>query len=238
MHTRRELLAAAAGFAASRLYASGSDFWNKKDPSEWSSQEIEQLTSKSPWAKEINASAPPDYSRRQGGGPRGMGGSIPGIGGIGGIGGGGMGGGRRGGGGGGQSNGVQSFKGTIRWESARPILEAMKSKIPDPLANHYVISVSGIPTSGSYRRSEDEDADLDRIKGVTFLEPKGKRDVQPGIVQTQPSSVGSVLFGFSKEILQLSEDDKEVLFTTTFGHLNLKAKFTLKDMMYRGELAV
>jgi hypothetical protein len=79
---------------------------------------------------------------------------------------------------------------------------------------------------------------VDRIKGVTFLEPKGKRDVQPGVVQLQPSSYGSLLFGFSKEILQLAADDKEVLFTTTFGYLNLKARFILKEMMYRGELAV
>jgi len=233
----------AAAMAGGRLYASNSEFWNKKDPSEWSSQEIETLTTKSPWAKEVAASAPAEYGRRQGGGqgpagapptgsPR-MGGplGIPGIGG-----GGGMGGPR--GGGGGQRYPVESFKGTIRWESARPILDAMKSKVPDALANHYVISVNGIPLSGRYQRSEDEDSDLDRLKGVTFLEPRGKRDLQPGIVQQQASSSTSVLFGFSKEMLTLSADDKEVLFTTTFGHLNLKARFVLKDMLYRGTLAV
>ncbi|MBZ5603419.1 MAG: hypothetical protein LAO79_14045 [Acidobacteriia bacterium] len=245
MHTRRELLAIAAGLAAGRLYAGNSDFWNKKDPSEWSSQEIEQLTTKSPWSKEVAASVPAEYGRRggpsvgSGGGPGSppVGGPIPGVGGIGGIGGiGGMGGGRPAGGGG--RNPVDSFKGTIRWESAKPMLDAMKSRVPEAFTNHYVISVSGIPLSGRYGRSEDEDTNLDRLKGVTFLEPRGKRDLQPGIVQQQASSTGSVLFGFSKEMLMLTENDKEVLFSTTFGRVNLKAKFVLKDMMYHGQLAV
>ena len=243
MHTRRDLLAIAAAFAAGRIYASGGDFWNKKDPSEWTGQEIDQLTTHSPWAKEVNASAPADYgSRKQS--PNGQGGGggmgsprptigIPGVGGIGGMGGGG----RRNPDGGGR-NPVESFKGTIRWESAKPILDALKGKVPEAFSNHYVISVSGVPINGRYQRSEDEEADVDRLKGVTFLEVRGKRDLQPGVVQQQTSSYGSVLFGFSKEMLTIAADDKDVLFTTTFGRLNLKAKFTLKEMLYRGELAV
>ena len=46
--TRRHVLAIAAGAATGsiRLYAFSSDFWNKKEPSQWSSAEIELLTSK------------------------------------------------------------------------------------------------------------------------------------------------------------------------------------------------
>jgi len=241
MYTRRDVLGIAAGLAAGRLYGFSSDFWNKKDPSEWSSQEIEQLTTKSPWAKEISVTAPPEYGdrRNSGGGGSGGGGPMSGsprIGGpigIPGMGGGGMGGQRR------QPQGapMQSFKGTIRWESAKPMLDAMKSKVPDAFANHYVISVNGVPPSGNSQRSED-DSDLDRLKGVTFLAARGKRDLQPGVVQQQTSSYGSVLFGFSKDMLMLSPDDKEVDFATQFGRVNLKAKFNLKEMLYRGELAV
>ena len=160
-----------------------------------------------------------------------MGGPSIGIPGIGGIGGGSTG--RRNPGG----APVQSFKGTIRWESAKPILEALKSKLPEGFGNHYVISVSGIPISGRYQRSED-DSDVDHLKGVTYLEPKGKRDLQAGIAQLQTSSSGSVLLGFSKDLVTLTPDDKEVQFTSTFGRLQIKMKFALKDMLYRGELAV
>lgn len=235
--TRRGVLmiATGAGVAGclaewSPLQAFSSDFWNKKDPSEWTSEEVNQLTSKSPWAKEVGASATP--------------GGSPG-GGMGGGGGGGMGGGRRSSGMGTPS---QNYRGTIRWESAKPIMDALKAPLAEALKDHYVISVTGFPLNnyGGRSRSESDDSNasihdvLDHLKGVTFLQPKDKRDVQPGIVQ-QPASGSygtTVLFGFSKEVLALKPEDKEVTFITAFGRLDLKAKFNLKDMQYHGELAV
>src|SRR5579885_2375805 len=58
-YTRRDVLLLASGTVLaswSRAYGSESDFWNKKDPAQWSSEEIDKLTSKSPWAKEVSAS--------------------------------------------------------------------------------------------------------------------------------------------------------------------------------------
>lgn len=150
--TRRGVLALVAGACVTRwerLYGFSSDFWNKKDPGEWSSQEIEQLTSKSPWAKEVSAQANSPDEREAGGmggpgtatgggmgGPRmgggGMGGPRmggPGMGGPG-VGGPGMGGGRRRGGG-----PAESFKGTVRWESAKPVLDALKTPLAEAFAN-------------------------------------------------------------------------------------------------------
>jgi hypothetical protein len=267
--TRRGALTLAAGVSFSgwmRLYAANPDFWNKKEPADWSSEEIEQLITKSPWAKEISAQIPAQggqsgnmgggqgQGQGQGGGgwggPRMGGTGIPGVGipGIGGGGGGGMGGGgRQRGGGNGQA--MQNIRGTIRWESAKPVLEALKTKLPDTLANHYVISMNGFPLNGSSRRRYEDDGDsrsasstddiLDRFKGVTSLEPKGGRDAQPGVVLQQPSSSNeSVLFGFSKDLLSLKSDDKEVTFTTQLGRVQIRAKFNLKEMLYRGELAL
>jgi hypothetical protein len=243
--TRRGVLTLAATAGFGRLYASNTDFWNKKEPADWSSQEIDQLTSKSPWAKEVNASVngSSQGSGMGGGGP--MGGGGGGMGRIGGMGGG-MGGGRRGGGGGMSQN----FKGTVRWESAKVVLDATKLPLPEAFSNHYVISVSGLPLdAGSRRRTQTSDDDstsssnsntdtLERLKGVTYLEPKGKRDLQPGLVQQQTSSYGSVLFGFSKDMMTIKPEDKEVTFTTQFGRLSIKTKFNLKDMLYHGDLAV
>ncbi len=234
--SRRGLLIAIGGAltAPSGLYAFSDDFWNKKDPGEWTSEEKDKLTTKSPWAKEVAGSVTPA------GGQRGYGG--------GGGGGGGMGGGRRSGGRGG---GIppQNFKGTIRWESAKPIQDALKQPTPEALANHYIISVTGFPIQEFGRRRQQQSSEdsaqslqdvLDHLKSVTFLQPKDKRDVQPGVVQQPPAgSYGTtVLFGFSKEVLTLTADDKEVTFVTSFGRLDLKAKFNLKEMKYKGELAV
>jgi hypothetical protein len=241
--TRRGVLALAAGAGASRLFASSGDFWNKKDPSEWNHDEVEQLTTKSPWAKEVSASAPYQGGYPGGGYPGGgyPGGGYPG----GGYPGGGMG--RRGGMGRGPMG--QSYKGLVRWESAKPILDALKTEIPKDFANRYVISVSGFPLNGGgqrrYQQTDDQDSSqstkdqLDKLKQLTYLEPKTRRDAQPGMVQ-EPTAApyGTVWFGFDRDFLNLKEEDKEVTFETTFGRLNIKAKFNLKDMLYHGELAL
>jgi hypothetical protein len=205
----------------SRLDAFGSEFWDKKPPSEWTSEEIAKLTTKSPWAKEVSAQVP-----REGGG-----------GGRGGMGGGGM--------SGGAGGGMRPIQGTVRWESAQTILDAVKTPLPEAFANHYVISVSGFPLGG--RRQDDDSGEnsrsrdemLDKLKAYTSLQPKGKAIAQPGVVQAQASSgPGSILFGFARDMLELSADDKEVLFSTQIGRAMVKTKFEMKDMKYHGKLAV
>src|SRR5262249_24597506 len=124
MKRKEFLLFAVASMAGpDRLFSgSGSDFWNRKDPSEWSSDEVDRLITRSPWAKEITATAPQTvYSQRQPA-PAGRGGlSIPGIGGMG-L----PGAGRRGP----SAPGTTPYKGVVRWESAKPVLEALKESLP------------------------------------------------------------------------------------------------------------
>ncbi len=260
--TRRDLfrLAGAAGLVSvNRLYASDSGFWNKKDPSDWTGAEVDQLTNKSPWAKEITVSGPAQGSGQY---PPGAGGGYPGGGG-GYPGGGYPGGGYPGGGYPGGGMGIpgiggmgrrrggypqgQSYKAVVRWQSAKVILDAVKSPLPKVFNNHYVITVGGIPVNPpqrGYQSTSDDSSQqsnqdtLDRMKAVTFLEPKDKRDVQPGVIVQQPANYGDVFFGFSKELVTLRPEDKEVTFTTSFNRIPVKVKFNLKEMMYRGELSV
>ncbi|MFN7998917.1 MAG: hypothetical protein U0Q18_35160 [Bryobacteraceae bacterium] len=258
--TRRTILLLATGTGISpllRLYAGDSEFWNKKEPGEWSGQEIEKLTTHSPWAREVTASTPgyteetSDMGRvggTAGPGAPGMGG--PGLGGRPGSlsvpGGRGMGRGRGGG-------VPMQFSGVVRWESAKPLLEANKKPLPEAFANYYVISVSGIPVLANGRQDTEDGENptavskglsedvLERIKNFTYLEPKGKAPAQPGIVQKGPArgaQANSIWFGFSREYLQLTPADKDVIFTTRLGRLDVKAKFVLKDMMYHKELAL
>jgi hypothetical protein len=248
--TRRDLfrLAGAAGIVSlNRLYASDSGFWNKKDPADWTGAEVDELTNKSPWAKGITVSGQAQPYGNSGGYPPGGGGGYPGGGypgggypggmGIPGIGGMGR---RRGG----YPQG-QSYKAVVRWQSAKVILDAVKTPLPKQFTNHYVISVGGIPVSppqNRYQSSDDSSQSnqdiLDRMKGVTFLEPKDKRDVQPGIIVQEPANYGDVYFGFSKELVTLRPEDKEVTFTTSFNRMPVKVKFNLKEMLYHGELSV
>ncbi len=230
--TRRSLLMLAAGAsvtACGRLYAANPEFWEKKPPSEWTSEEIDRLITRSPWAKQVS----PESKAPQGG--RGGGFHLPGGIGIGGMGGGRMGGGRGGRGGGGAS----SIQGIIRWESAKPILEALKTTLPESLADRYVISVNGFPIRTEGEGSRDPDDMLEALKTLTSLHPKGKEPAQPGVVERQASTgAPNFLFGFAKDLLALDRDDTEVEFTTQLGRLALRAKFNLKEMMYRGALAI
>ena len=172
---------------------------------------------------------------------------IPGIGGIGMGGGGGRRMGGNQGGGRGQQRGAV-YHGTVRWESAQPVLDALKAPLPDAFANHYVIAVIGFPLPASERRYRDEQGDnpprqsqddmLDNLKQFTTLQPKGKELAQAGVVQQQTSSNSDLLFGFSKDSLTLTKDDKEVLFSTTLGRMVIRAKFDPKEMLYHGQLAV
>jgi hypothetical protein len=274
--TRRGALMLAAGACVTgwqqRLDAFTADFWNKKEPAEWSAQEIELLTSKSPWSKEVSAHfarmkanraaaravaaeaipvvavysagaavirrwrrmgrpASVEWAAARRYGRAGWHGR------------------RRNGRRAQRRRALAGIQGTVRWESAKPVLEAMKAPLPDTFANHYVIGVGGFPMMSGRPRSEDDDnrdstaqaseARLDNLKSLTFLKPKDKEGEQPGLVLQQPSSGGGTyLFGFSKEMMALTAADKEVTFTTRIGRLDVKAKFNLKEMLYRGDLAV
>jgi hypothetical protein len=237
------------------LAAGSAEFWDKKPPSEWSSVEIDRLLTKSPWAKDATTQYTQDPSG--GGGnypndPNGGGGypqgrqqgagiptiGIPGLGGIGFP----RGGGR--GGRGGQPRGQgTAFHGTVRWESAQPVRDAQKSPLPDVFENRYVIAVTGIPLLDNRSRGEDEDSRasdeaLDNLKELTSLQVKGKDFVQAGVVKRQVTTGNTFLFGFSKEMLSISKSDGDIAFAAKLGRIAVKARFSPKEMLYHGELAV
>ena len=279
---RRLFVLAGAGLTACLpADATTADFWNRKAPADWTSEEVDRLITKSPWAKTIKAQYasgagnsgdgggyPGGSGTGNGGGypgggsPGGGGGGypggtgrsrggigIPGIGGIGIPGIGGMGRPRGNGGGAPHGGAVSPYEGTVRWESARPVIDAMKSPPPEAFEGRYVISVSGIPLIGGRSTSagEDDDSsasrrqeqdDLDRLKGLSSLQPKGRDTVQAGVVARQVGTGSSFLFGFSRELLPLDARDAEIVFTTQLGRLVVKAHFLPKEMQYHGELAV
>jgi len=251
---RRALLLAGAGLTPwMRLYAG--EFWDKKDPSQWTPDEKDKLLTKSPWAKEVNAQATADPNQQgrypQGGGY--PGGGYPG----GGYPGGGMGYPRRGGMGRGRypGAGMQTYKGTVRWESAEPIIASKPPAMPEGFDKHYVVAVVGFPELGTPHRvyddsesssgpsnsgSNSQSGELDKsfadeLKQYTILQPKGRDLAQAGIVKRK---LGNYYFGFSKELISLDSGEHEVDFSTRIGRLAIKAKFNMKEMMFKGKLAV
>jgi hypothetical protein len=221
--TRRELLAAV--LSALPLRARNSDFWNEKDPSKWSERDIDRLLTKSPWSKEVTVLVPIDVAPRAGSGPGiprlggGIGGiQLPGAGDVG------LGGGR-----GRTSAGRAASKLTciVRWESAAPILEAVGSALPSAFADHYAISVSGLP--------QGQEIPPERLKYATSLRANGQT-IQPQLATVVPGPITrGYLFGFANEALAAN---KAVTFQSEIEGLRLTAGFDLTEMTYRGTLAL
>src|ERR1700733_7937567 len=199
---RRSLIAALGSGVtltnASRLFAAN-DFWNTKDPSTWTEEEIHMLITKSPWAREAaptikHADDPTGASN-----------------------GGGRGGGRR----------ESPPRIYVRWESAQPILDALKAPpLGADLAGHYLVSVTNLPgdlVRKGPRGETTPDDSLDRVQNGATLQPKGKDPVEAGIARR--TRIGSILFGFSSDYLRVTQDDREILFTLDTELLTIKAKF-------------
>jgi hypothetical protein len=199
-----------------------SDFWNTKDRDSWTPDEIAKLLKKSPWAKEITGERtatrkvtdpsispmPMPYPSSR---PR-ANPKPPKS---------------------GSSKVVTDYKGSVVWESAQVIRDAAKTPLPDGFEGQYVLSVTGVPLT----KSSSQNA-LDRVRQATTLQVKGRDPLEPATVQ-QNSGNGAIYYmGFSKEALPITKDDKDVLFTTHMGKVVFTAKFSPKDMLYHGELAV
>ena len=226
MFTRRQAILTGLGFpsllaAVPATAFASKEFWNGKIPSDWTDAEIHQLLNQSPWAKEGSIS---DTTQR---------GSLGSTA----AGGGGGGGRRRGRGAAGPSGAATNtgplvtWKATVRWESALPVREALHRGAPGELPEDYILNVFGeVP-------GVDPDASDAILKDNTTLEHKGDQ-IKLNRVEPAPKnslSEAGTLFYFSRR-LALRLEDQEAIFTTRLGPLKVKCKFTLKDMLYRGNL--
>ncbi len=249
MTTRRNAILLTIGLPAAfrglPAWAFAKEFWNEKKPEDWAPEEIDMILNRSPWAREVNANMKGMTSEGGGESKKGRGGYN--------MSGGAGGGGRRGGGGDGGGSGssssskndtvIGSFRGLVRWESAEPVLLAQKKEgLTAEAAEHYILSVSGLPMAGARKRAgDDSDPDAEeivaRIIDGTRLTPQHRDPILPVKVDATKPSRGTLLF-FRRDAEQFTLDHKEVTFTTKLGPLEVKTKFQLKDMVYRGKLAV
>jgi hypothetical protein len=220
---RRRFLIGALGTGvalthASRIFAA-SDFWNTKDPSTWTEDEIHILTTKSPWARTATPAVKgaDDPTEAPGGGA-----------------------GRGGRGGPGFRTAVDPI--IVRWESAQPILDAFRAPLAAELNGHYVLSVTNLPLPSTRRPGPGREAQaapddtLDRLQNGATLQAKDKDPAEAGIVRR--TRIGSILFGFSRDYLHLTPSDRDIVFKLDTGTITLSTKFDGKEMSYHGKLAV
>lgn len=204
------------------------EFWNQKQPSEWTPAEIEELLTQSPWAKiaavsftgGIGGAGAPRMMR--GGTVRGGAvvqgnASAPGGGDV-----------------------KQNFKAVVRWDSALPIRDALKLRASNATEKYYVLAVAGdLPMLG--RRDDDDPAASERtvemLRQYTKLERKGDPIFLEDAQATPANYPGgpATLFYFPRGDSFLP-GDKQANFSTKFGPYEVRAHFVIKEMMYRGKL--
>jgi len=211
-------LAPAPGWAAAAR-----EFWNEKEPSRWTPEEVEQMVNDSPWAKRASISlhnTAPGFgaptlggisrSGRIGGATRGGTTKAPDT-----------------------DSGKVAFQAVIRWESARPIRAAEKLDTVEQPDAYVLTAVGDFPNSGS---ANDDQAEREQreamLREYTKLERKGDSPIY--LARTESTSLG-IRFYFSR-LEPITAANKEIAFSTKMGPLEMKAKFPLKDMMYRGML--
>ena len=206
------------------LRAASKPFWEERDPRDWTPAEVEEMLTKSPWATAAHISffagggealglPRPDpfgnnRSPRAGTG-RGTGTAT-------------------------RDSNPGDFHAVARWESARTVSAAAKSH-GDDAGRFYVVALIGdLPDLGG---AGDDDAAARTQRGLmmresTKLERKGESPIY--LDHVEPGKGGDFFYFSRLEPIRAS--NKEITFTTRMGPLEIKAKFSLKDMMYRGKL--
>lgn len=198
------------------------DFWNEKKPSDWSEDDIRQMLTKSPWAKDASIF---DTAAHNGV-------PTPRIGGL-----------SRRGGISPLPTGVNSNSWTaiVRWESALPVRDALKTPKTAEVEENYIVALVGDIPGVGVPLDDDDPAERQQkmtiLKEATRLERKDdpldlqRVKIAPRIAE----SPSGTLFYFSR-VFPLTPEDKQVTFVTKVGPLEGKCKFTLRDMRYRGNL--
>ncbi|MBZ5595173.1 MAG: hypothetical protein LAP39_23250 [Acidobacteriia bacterium] len=251
IRTRRQWLQAATMWPAClALRAARKEFWDSKDPASWSNDEKQVLLGQSPWAREGFVRMEMEKNRRTtpGYGNNGRPGvdmpdTRPGV----------------------PPGGVRSvpigeapppvpnpdpghpvqFRVLARWESAKPLRLAGVPEAPEFTGQFYVIRLRGLPLMPPPKAKPGEVAPnpnesmLQAIKDGSRLERKDKPGIPCAHLFTGSGDAATeVLLFFSRVADPITMADKLVTLESRFALFHLSLKFPLKEMMYKGELAL
>jgi hypothetical protein len=123
------------------------------------------------------------------------------------------------------------YKAIVRWESALPIREALKLKPTEALKDSYILAVVGDLTLADPDEDQAQrESRIDMMKQSTKLDRHGGPIPLANIEMVKKEGT---LFYFPREE-QIK--DGQITFTTRIGPVEVKCKFTAKEMMSHGKL--
>ena len=137
------------------------------------------------------------------------------------------------------------FKVLARWESATPVRLAGGPELPEPTAQFYVILLRGMPLLPPPKGGNGENVPdrnqgmLEAIKQGSRIERKDKTAISCAHLLTgSGESATELLLFFARGTDPITVGEKTVTLESRFGPFHLSVKFPLKDMMYKGVLAL
>jgi hypothetical protein len=218
--------------------ALGEDFWVKKDYTQWTDEDVRKILKDSPWAKEVIVTAPPGAgldavapaSNRSIGGIDAENSAPAPRGGRGGRG--------ARGGDTGENSGPPAVLLTlnISWRSALPLRKALAKNRADLQGTldhedeNYVIVLSGLPARMTRAIQNSEE-----LKQSTLRRGR-KPPIRLAAVDVSPhTQTVDVIFAFPRTE-RITAEDKDVEVVLKVAQLEVKKKFSLKEMVYNGKL--
>jgi hypothetical protein len=231
------------------LRAAPTEFWDSKNPASWTDDEKELLLWQSPWARdgfarmEQKKRSEPGYNQRGGRGAD-MPDTRPGV----------------------PPGGVKSvpigepmpplpdrgsgeavqFHVLARWETAKPVRLAGGPEIPELPGQFYVIRLRGLPLMAPPKGQPGEAPPVNPNEGMLLaiklgsrLERKDKPPISCDHLFTGSGNAATdVLLFFPRGAAPIAAADKTVTLESRFAVFHVSIKFSLKDMMYKGQLAL
>jgi hypothetical protein len=197
--------------------------WEDRNPWEWTPQDIQTVLNHSAWVQEVSLEINPPVDKSGRARPKG---SRP-------------------------VHGVQTdFKAVVRWESGLPVRLARKTAtLQDKGLGQYVLSVSRLPlefieqSSGNGTIHRDQGAGLDktalaeRFAKSSSLQRTGKDAIPANHAEWVDSDFSPrVVIFFPLGASPIQPEDRDVDLVSQIGALVVRAKFSLKEMVYRDRL--
>jgi hypothetical protein len=231
--SRRCFIVVMASLPAAVAAAAQPDFWNSKEPADYTVEEKHRMVTNSPWAKRVRAEgltpapkitlAPAVSARPPCPIPGASGGSPVVI----------------------ASNATclaaadenaetvdskhsLAYYGqvTVCWESAKPILQVTGLPLPAEFRNHYVISVSGLPVRL-----------LNEMPSATLSASSHKRrHISARFVRLMNRQ--TLFFAFPDRSSPTKAENSTIEFTMHLSGITVRAQFHPEEMTYRGQLAL
>jgi hypothetical protein len=198
----------------------GEKFWETKAPENWSSEEMDILLHKSPWAgkAKVKFNSPSMWSRA--GTPGNMGRNPLGL----------------------PEDKFKTPVLTVCWLSADPLAQVVRirqkdidSRITKETERYYVIGVFGFPPMMA-AGGKDEGGFKQNLLRNTFLRRKNKAPILPVKVEESAAwGEGLTLLFYFPRNRAIQPQDKKVEFDSNAGFLSIRVEFLLEQMNYHGK---